>query len=286
MPRVETFLISSFLVTLRQSATQISDMLKHCRVLVERRQARRDKRRIYFPKISWKKWLKTGGEKDVNTMPDNARKEARAGHGTREETLKNDEDPLANTEHLNSQKRDEEAGLAPEKPKELPVQGKIPRRKGPQKSENTSTSLWLRGLAADAVEFFADSDDLAFALKMSIAGWLITWPAFVPSMNAWYASVRASWASLQLILVFEVSVGTSIQGFMLRVFGVIYGCVAGFLAYEIGQGNHVVAVVILTIASIPASYTRLGTPYVKTGIISIVSMAVVGLGKSRSENGD
>lgn len=64
--------------------------------------------------------------------------------------------------------------------------------------------------------------------------------------------------------------------------GVIYGCLAGFLSYEIGQGNRVVTAVVLVIASLPASYTQLGTPYVKTGIISIVSMSVVGLGKSGS----
>lgn len=283
MPRVETFLISSFLVTLRQAATQVSEMLKHCRVLVERREARRGRRTVYFPKISWKKWLMTGGEKDVNAVPDNARKEARAGHGTREEGGKHDEDPTASTEHLNIRPRDEETGLVSEKQPVLPVPGKIPHRKGPQKSESTRTSLWLRGLIADGIEVVADSEHLAFALKMSVAGWLITWPAFVPSMNAWYSTIRASWASLQLILVFEVSVGTSIQGFILRVFGVVYGCVAGFLAYEIGQGNRIVVVVVLTIASIPASYTHLGTPYVKTGIISIVSMTVVALGKSMSK---
>lgn len=73
--------------------------------------------------------------------------------------------------------------------------------------------------------------------------------------------------------------GTSFQGFFLRVFGVIFGCVVGFLAYEIGQGNRIVGVVVLVFGIIPSSYIHLGTPYVKTGIISMVSMSVVGLGK-------
>ncbi|KAK9413880.1 putative ER transporter 6TM N-terminal domain-containing protein [Seiridium unicorne] len=277
MPRTETFLISSFLLTLRQAASQILHMLRHSRQLVEKRQARHSRRRIYFPRISWKKWLKTGGERDINAIPENARKEARAGRGTRLEDGHFDkETPSTSNEQLFRQRKDEEASGFPEKLPDLPVQGGIRHRKGPHKSDS-STSLWLRGLAADAIEFIASSDDLAFALKMSFAGWLVTWPAFVPSLNAWYGMMRASWASLQLILVFEVSVGTSIQGFLLRVVGVIYGCLAGFLSYEIGQGNRVVAVVVLVIASIPASYTQLGTPYVKTGIISIVSMSVVGL---------
>ncbi|KAH8681198.1 hypothetical protein BX600DRAFT_14843 [Xylariales sp. PMI_506] len=277
MPRMETFLISSFLISLRQAAAQVAAMMVYCRSLVEIRQAKHGRRRIYFPRISWKKWLKTGGEQDINSVPENARKEARAGHGTREENKHHDEDEtLGNDERMLRRMTDEETGPSREKMPGLPEQGKIPRRKGPAKSDGSIT-LWLRGLAADLIEFLVDSDDLAFALKLSFAGWLITWPAFVPSMNAWYASIKASWASLQLILVFEVSVGTSIMGFFLRIIGVIYGCVVGFLSYEIGQGNRVVSVVIMVIGIIPAAYVHLGTPYVKTGIISIVSMAVVGL---------
>ncbi|ORY62904.1 uncharacterized protein BCR38DRAFT_458185 [Pseudomassariella vexata] len=270
MPRMETFLISSFLITLRQAASQISDMLKCCRVLVETRQARHERRRIYLPRISWRKWLTTGGEQDGHTLPEDARKEARAGHGLREERTRADDDDDASEERLVRQYTYEECG------KSLPEKGRIPRRKGPPKSDG-GTILWLRGLAADAVEFFADSDDLAFALKMTIAGFLVTWPAFVPSLNAWYGSARGSWASLQLIIVFEVSVGTSFQGFFLRAFGVITGCVWGFLAYLIGGGNRIVAVVILFLGIIPSSYVHLGTKYVKTGIISIVSMSVVAL---------
>ncbi|ETS82366.1 hypothetical protein PFICI_04242 [Pestalotiopsis fici W106-1] len=278
MPRTETFLISSFLVTLRQAASQVNHMLKQSRDLVDKRQRRRNRRRLYFPRISWRRWLKTGGEKDANAVPESARKEARAGQASHKEHAHLDEEaptPSPSNSRLCRDLGDEEANRVDEK-QERPVPKNVPRAKQSSKSW-TSTGLWLRGLLADAIEFVASSDDLAFALKMSVAGWLVTWPGFVPSTHAWYSSIRASWASLQLILVFEVSVGTSINGFLLRVVGVIYGCVAGFLSYEIGQGNRIVTAIVLVIASIPASYTQLGTPYVKTGIISIVSMSVVGL---------
>ncbi|KAI1377619.1 hypothetical protein F4677DRAFT_42755 [Hypoxylon crocopeplum] len=276
MPRMETHLISSFLISVRQAAAQIMDMLRHSRTLVERRQARHDRRRLYWPKIGWKKWLTSGGERDINALPENARKEARTGHGIREDPGGRGDDPNDSHEQLLRNHRDEEAGNPISKQSTIPEKGHIPKRKGPTKSE-TSNIMWLRGLAADTVEFFADSDDLAFALKMCIAAFLITWPAFVPTWNAWFNSVRGSWASLQLVLVFEVSVGTSFQGFFLRAFGVVFGCVVGFLAYEIGQGNRVVAIVVLVFGIIPSSYIHLGTPYVKTGIISMVSMSVVGL---------
>ncbi|KAI1458014.1 hypothetical protein F4805DRAFT_467072 [Annulohypoxylon moriforme] len=276
MPRMETHLISSFLISVRQAASQTMDMLRHSRALVERRQSRNNHRRLYFPRIGWKKWLTSGGEHDVNALPEDARKEARTGHGLREDLNINEKNADASDEQLVGYAEDEETGHVISKQPTVPEKGRIPMRKGPQKSE-ASTTLWLRGLAADTVEFFADSDDLAYALKMCIAAYIITWPAFVPATNAWYNSIRGSWASLQLVLVFEVSVGTSFQGFFLRVFGVIFGCVVGFLAYEIGQGNRVVAVVVLVFGIIPSSYIHLGTPFVKTGIISLVSMSVVGL---------
>lgn len=285
MPRMETHLLSSFLISIRQAASQTMDMLKHSRALVERRQSRNNHRRLYFPKIGWKKWLTSGGEHDVNALPENARKEARMGHGLREDLNVHGNDPDTSEEQLLRHPEDEETGHVLSKQPTVPEKGRIPMRKGPLKSE-ASNIMWLRGLAADIVEFFADSDDLAYALKMCVAAFIITWPAFVPTTNAWYNSIRGSWASLQLVLVFEVSVGTSFQGFFLRVFGVVFGCVVGFLAYEIGQGNRIVAVVVLVFGIMPSSYIHLGTPFVKTGIISLVSMSVVGLATILQPSGD
>jgi hypothetical protein len=79
MPRMETFLISSFLLNLRQAALHTLEMLNHSREIVEKRQARHDRRRLYAPRINWRKWLTSGGEEDMFALPANARKEARTG---------------------------------------------------------------------------------------------------------------------------------------------------------------------------------------------------------------
>ncbi|RYO93489.1 hypothetical protein DL766_004806 [Monosporascus sp. MC13-8B] len=286
MPGMEIHLISSFLTSTREAAAQVLDMLRYSRTLLEKRDARSGRRRFYFPKISWDKWLTTGGESDASALPENARKAARTGRGLREDHKNHDDDPENDSnEKLLRRNKDEETGYANRKQQTSPWAGERPRRSGPRKSD-VNAILWLRGLAADAVEFFADSDDLAYALKMTIAAFLLTWPAFVPEWHAWYRSVRGSWASLQLIIVFEVAVGTSFHGFFMRVFGVVFGCAVGFLSYLIGRGNHVVAVVVLTLGAILSFYVQLGTGYVKTGIISTVSMSVVGLGKSLPRLGE
>ncbi|KAI0478508.1 hypothetical protein GGR56DRAFT_630605 [Xylariaceae sp. FL0804] len=276
-PRMETHLISAFLISLRHAACQVLDMLTQSRSLVDKRQARLERRRLYWPRISWMKWLTSGGEKDANALPENARKEARTGRGMREDKRAGNDayDSDVSNDTLVRRPTDEETGEVMTR-KRTPEKGKTPHRKGPPKAE-ASNILWLRGLAADAVEFFADSDTLAFAIKMCIAAFIVTWPAFVPAWNAWYVSVRGSWASLQLILVFEVSIGTSFKGFFLRAAGTIGGCTIGYLAYKIGQGNRIVLIVILILGFIPSSYIQQATPFVKTGIISTVSLSVVGL---------
>ncbi|KAI1327485.1 hypothetical protein F5Y16DRAFT_410262 [Xylariaceae sp. FL0255] len=277
-PRIETHLVSSFLINFGQAAGKVLEMLKHARVLVERRQHRNGRRRLYWPRISWIKWLTTGGELDGNMLPENARKEVRAGYG-----LTEDDNSNTSTEVLTEPKRDEEAGDTHHIQPTVSDRGKIPRRKGPSKS-TSSNALWLRGLIADTVEFLLDSGDLGFALKMTIATLLLTtyslhlsWPAFVPSFNPWYVSVRGSWATFQLILVFEVSIGTSFQAFFLRALGTIIGCSIGIVAFEIGQGNLAVLIIVLAIGLIPANYLNSATRYNKAGVITIISLAVVGI---------
>ncbi|KAI0196112.1 hypothetical protein EV127DRAFT_122887 [Xylaria flabelliformis] len=271
-PRMETHLVSSFLISISQAARQVLEMLKYTRTLVERRQTKNGHRKLYWPHISWKKWLVSGGERDGNVLPENARKEARTGRGSIEDSRNEDE---GNTHNGTIRPAiDEETGASLEETQHQSREE--PRRKRLQTPPRINI-LWVRGLAANTIEFFQGSDDLAFALKMTIAALLVTWPAFVPSLNAWYGSVRGTWATLQLILVFEVSIGTTFLGFFLRAFGTTFGCSVGLIAWEVGQGNRVVLVIIIVIGLLPAGYIHLATPYVKAGIISMVSMSVVGL---------
>ncbi len=119
---------------------------------------------------------------------------------------------------------------------------------------------------------------MAFALKLTIAVFLVSFPAFVAPWNSWYSAVRGVWAPLQLILVFEVAIGSSLFVFAVRAAGVLFGCLFGYLAYVVGQGNPFVLVVWLVLGIVPSAFVQLGTKYVKAGMISIVSMPVVALG--------
>ncbi|KAK1256074.1 hypothetical protein MKX07_008333 [Trichoderma sp. CBMAI-0711] len=130
---------------------------------------------------------------------------------------------------------------------------------------------------ADVFEWAQDSDDLFYALKLSFAVFLVSWPAFVPSWNAWYASVHGSWAPLQLIFIFEVAIGTSVVSFIIRLVGLVLGCTAGYVSFVIAGGSRAILVVVLAFTLLPAAYFHVATKYVKAGAAAIISMNVVAI---------
>jgi len=285
MPRMETFLVSSFLLAYRDSAAHVLGMLRHSRNLVDKRQRRHNRSRIWMPHItSLRQWLSTGGESDAMVLPEGAKKAARTGKDSRSTPPAKDEEPPPYDEVGLRYPGDEETA-ATNAPSEKPSKPKKSKRqrKSHKKSQDSADKSWLmtvRACTADAIEWAQDSDDLHYAVKLAMAVFLVTWPALVASWNAWYTEVRGVWAPMQLILVFEVAIGTSLFAIGLRLFGVVIGCTFGYLAVEIGRGNRVAAVAILVFGIVPSVYVQVTTKYVKAGIVAIVSMAVVTLGKS------
>jgi hypothetical protein len=282
-PRLEMFLVSSFLLGLRQVATHLLQMLRHARELVDQRRKRRDRARLWLPHYAdLRQWLSTSGEDDARVLPETARKEVRTGKTRKPAPSPDSADNNSTSEDpLLWQKDDEEnnrQSLKVEKP-ETRQKPPAPARTKTPKSRYAGPVSRLRGLAADALEWAQRSDDLVYALKLALAVFIVSWPSFVTSWRAWYGEVRGIWAPLQLVLVFEVSIGTSLFIFFVRLFGVIYGCVMGFASYEIARGNRAGMVVILVIGMVPCVYIQIATKYVKAGMIAITTMAVVALGR-------
>lgn len=270
MPRVETFLISSFLLNLRQSALHTLEMLKHSRVIVEKRQARHGRRRLYAPRINWRKWLISGGEEDMLALPESGRKEARSGNKNEDAA---DASSTTSKESL-LKKKDIESG-APPSPSPQPAIRANQADKQKKKRERVSFVQRLRNGLADTLEFLVGSEDVSYALKLTIAVFLVTWPAFLHQWNTWYSLNRGLWAALQLVLIAEVALGTSVMTFLLRGVGTTIGCVWGYAAFQARNGNRVVCVVMLVIGIIPSTYVQLGSKYIKAGMVSIISMCIV-----------
>ncbi|TVY26034.1 putative membrane protein [Lachnellula hyalina] len=275
MPRMETFLISSFLLNLRHAAFQILQMLHQSRVLVEKRQARHGRRRIYLPRINWQKWLASGGEEDMFALPENAKKGARTGK-TNKASEDDDDDSATSNESLLT-KKDIESAPTNESRSQTPKAAKKATKPEIVSSKKRPLIDRLRHNLADGIEYLAESDDFFYALKLTIAVFLVTWPAFVYKWNTWYSLNRGLWAALQLVLITEVAIGTSVMTFMLRGVGTTIGCIWGYAAYQAGNGNRVVCVVLLVTGIIPSTYIQLGSKYIKAGMVSIISMCIVAL---------
>ncbi|KAK9435201.1 Malate transporter, aliminium toerance [Metarhizium brunneum] len=278
MPRMETFLVSSFILALRDSATQILHMLRHVRTLVEKRQRRHNKFRVWVPQYrNIRKWLTSGGEADAMVLPKEAKKAAR--QGLQSPSSEEKAEPSSDEIKAPVPPNDEEtcsAVAGSHKTQEKQDSLSKPTRRDRKQSPHGRVAQF-RSTIADVLEWVQQSDDVEYALKLAIAIFLVTWPAFVSSSNAWYSEAKGVWAPMQLILVFEVAIGTSVFVFAVRLFGVIFGCVVGYLSVEIGRGNRVAAVVILLFGIVPSAYVQVATKYVKAGMISIVSLAVVAL---------
>ncbi|RAL60343.1 hypothetical protein DID88_000119 [Monilinia fructigena] len=235
MPRMETFLISSFLLNLRQAALHTLGMLRHSRVLVERRQERHGRKRIYLPQINWRKWLQSGGEADMLALPDSARKDARTGNKIDDDA--DDGASIDSGETLLAKKDVESATPR----KEAVVQSSKIAKETVKRRKKGTRMLRLRN---------------RLATRSNI--WLVVMTSHMP-LKLTVAVFLGLWAALQLVLITEVAIGTSVMMFMLRAVGTTVGCTWGYAAYQAGQGNRVVAVVLIVIGIIPSAYVQLGS---------------------------
>ena len=276
MPREEVFLMSSFMLNIRQAASHIESMLKHSRELVERRQQRNGRRRIYAPHIKWSNWLYTGGEED-ESLPNSGRRSNRQGASDAREDDTDEVESLNSRKNLLLQEGDlEKNAVTPEVEENPKKQGNESRAQDSERQE-IPYSLRLRGQAADILEWIQRSEDLLYAMKLSVAVFLVLWPAFVASWNTWYSLNRGLWAALQLVLITEVSIGTSVWTFVLRGAGTTIGCIWGWAAVEARGGNPIVCAAMIFVALFPCAYVQLGTKYPKAGMVCIVSICVVAL---------
>lgn len=170
-------------------------MLKNSRKLVDGRQQRRGRRRLYAPRIKWATWLFSGGEQDEALPPEGRKAHAQAA-ASREASDQADADAQrSNNKSLNDEAKTDLEKASQED--EVLTQERDDRNWAPtearQKSRRYSNESWtlrLRGMLADTVEWIQESDDLLYALKLATAVFLVTWPAFVARWNTWYSLNR------------------------------------------------------------------------------------------------
>lgn len=168
-------------------------MLSHSRILVDRRNQRHGRRRIYAPHIKWSKWLYSGGA-EAEAMPTPARKANREGNSDALDDDENEATSLHSNQPLLSKGCHNDIENTAEvtadgAPKEV-SNPKSPKLMGTATFKEQDSWLRLRGRAADALEWIQNSEDVLYAVKLAVAIFLVLWPAFVASWNTWYSLNR------------------------------------------------------------------------------------------------
>jgi len=176
--------------------TNIQNMLKHCRQLVDLRHQRHGRRRLYAPRIKWARWLSSGGEQD-EAVPASGRKQNRQGAARDpimdevDDDAFDSKDDLVHASHATDVEKaagqDDQANHERDNQMEAPAETSTD---GTQASKDLTLALRLRGSIADTVEWLQDSDDVVYAAKLTLGFFLVTWPAFVAPWNTWFSLSR------------------------------------------------------------------------------------------------
>ncbi|KAF3925489.1 hypothetical protein AA313_de0202592 [Arthrobotrys entomopaga] len=247
LPREELFLVSSFLLNFRLvagEAEQSEAMDAGAKENVSRYQKATEG--------------SNNGDKKANT---------------KQQSLKVDKKRLANgpssTQKQPVTKKDKKASNEDSKKEQ---------KKAEEEQEKKPSSTRIRDGLADIVDWITTSRHLHYAIKLTIGGMLLSWPAFVPEFSLFYYNYRGLWVLVIYVLVFENSVGSSIQVFAYRTVGTICGSLWGYAAWSAGHGNPYVIAVMLYFGFLIGFYIQLNTRYSKSGMVLIMSMVIVSVG--------
>ncbi|KAH3675435.1 hypothetical protein WICMUC_002724 [Wickerhamomyces mucosus] len=260
-PNDEIFILSSFLMNLKQTSQLISQMMRQSQTIFEYRKSQEKHgilgQRLWFSILtSWgqlKDWFHS-------------------------------QDPLINSSNLNFI---EQPSIQKRFKENEPLEDEVFKHLQRRQSLDPLFNSWLKF-------YNSHGDHFRFGFQITAGLTLATFPMFVPESRKWFVDIRGTWIGFVCILVLEPQLGGTFFVFFLRFVGVISGAAWGYLSYvsAINQTNPYLEVFVSVIGAIPGFYFFLGTPYVKAAIIMIISIYVVmlsavipsELGSSISEN--
>lgn len=262
MPRDEYFLLSSFLLNLRETAIVVSKLIEASRQILEIRIEREQRG-----------WL---GKKFWFSIYDNKKrfsKFLRSGYLEPQEA--HDASIIEKKSVLDSEPIDKNENSAtqytpPKKGKLLYIEQAI---------------FKARTLLADFLEALGRrKEPLKSVFQTVFLVMLLSFPAFSVQMRHWFINLKGSWVGFIAMLAFETSVGATVYTLVARAILLVVGSAWGYALYVAGSmgTNPYVMSVMFAIAMFPFYYTMIASPYGKSGAFSIVSCSLVVLSVVRS----
>lgn len=264
MPRDEFFLLSSFLLNLREFARYTLEFINFAKEIKETRKKREESgffgRRVWFSGFSsrkvFKKYLSTGGTE------------------VKESGIASTRDHEQEERSSMDKKRDLKGEKATD-PDEL-------NQMAHPSTVSDNGANW-RSIVADIIEFPSRyKSHVRYAFKFTLLLMLVSFPAFSPSMQQWYLDIRGTWVGFNAAVSFESSIGGTIKFFIARTIGLVLGSAWGYASYEAGHGtNRYVIAVMIGIGIVAGFYVLLASPYPKAGFVNVVSANIVVLSTIR-----
>ncbi|KAG2171597.1 hypothetical protein INT43_008323, partial [Umbelopsis isabellina] len=122
------------------------------------------------------------------------------------------------------------------------------------------------------------SYDFKFAVKMATAVLILCLPAYIPSSQAWYASVRGQWASVTVIAIMNPTTGGTINGCLWRIVGTFVGVLVGWAALAVDPGPYA-TIFFGFILCIVFFYVHLATMFNRVAIVVLIAYEIVAVGE-------
>ncbi|KAL0081889.1 Fusaric acid resistance protein-like-domain-containing protein [Phycomyces blakesleeanus] len=229
--------------------------------------------RLFFPRVPLKKWLSRGGndnkgehDPSEQTLFSKELERVETRPGLRSEASSTSELrdtlDLTNRRESNSSLESNYGDFADE---EYPLQNAPGKHVWNQ---------WLRSL----FDFF-ESGPTRYAIKYGLVTEILALMAWlpIPGVNQLYNENHGQWALLSAMVVFNYTVGSTMQQCFYRIIATILGAVCGYIALLAGNRNenpYVIAVLVL-VFQIPLWYFLLGSAYPRIGFISLLTLSVI-----------
>lgn len=262
-PNDNMFLLSSFLMNLKETANAVCNMMKETKAIYEYRIEQEKKgifgRKVWFSFLTSTDQLKGWFTANSNDIA-NANETATLNGDTQSKIyLGDDARPRRRSISAESAALDNKS-VEKEEPKEHPHINYIDQ------------------IVVNILSIYEKyKPHFRFGFQITVGLMVASFPMFIPKAREWYVDIRGTWIGFVCILVLEPQVGSTFFVFFLRGVGVVSGAAWGYLSYvaAINQTNPYLETVVTVFGAIPGYYYFLGTPYVKAAIIGIISIYIV-----------
>lgn len=234
------------------------------------------RRRIWWPLVHWKKWLRQGTKQTRDSGPDFADaadvdEDDELGIPTSRPSGLTDEELYKRIFPADEEKRqfqrDDDVSIS--------VPGRLSQvRQVFRRPSILRLRLWL----SSTILTIRRSRSLRYAIKLALGMTLLSLPAWLPTSRDWYINIRGAWAVVSYFYVLETSTAATVLTAFYRLLATVAGAILGLAAFEVARGNAYGICVLVTVFAIaPAFIIARRKRQLALGVVMGITLGLVPL---------